>query len=79
MPMMAKLQATIPELFEAEVPELLRHICKEAPHIMVPLSITLPQKCIMSMFTCTAPIEMSKRIMDYFIFENSYMNEDQSI
>jgi|688.fasta_scaffold1273132_1 hypothetical protein len=25
----------------------------------------------MSIFTCIAPIEISKRIMDYFLFENS--------
>ena len=79
MPMMAKLQASIPKLFETEVPKLFQHIMKLSPYLMVPLSISFSQRCIMSVFTCIAPIEMSKKIMDYFIFQNCYAIDDQSI
>ena len=41
------------------------------PALTQSLNMIFPQKCIMSIFTVITPIEISKQIMDYFIFENS--------
>lgn len=38
---------------------------------LMSLSFTFPQRYIMSIFTCEQPIEISKSVLDLFIFEQS--------
>jgi hypothetical protein len=59
-PMMMKLQDAMPEMLMRHVQELYLYMLELDPALTQSLNLILPQKCIMSIFTCIAPIEISK-------------------
>lgn len=61
----------MPEFLKQVVPRLYETMGKMCEAQTFSLGMTIPQRYIMSIFTCEQPIEISKFIFDMFIFEQS--------
>ena len=70
-PTMATLQADMPEFLQLSCPRLYSKMKEDCEIELMSLTFTLPQRYLMSIFTCEQPIEISKSILDLFIFESS--------
>ena len=61
----------MPEFLSKAAPKLYDYMNELDVAQTISLSMTIPQRYIMSIFTCEQPIEVSKFVFDLFIFEQS--------
>ena len=68
---MQRVQERMPEFLSEAAPKLFDYMNELDVAQTISLSMTIPQRYIMSIFTCEQPIEVSKFVFDLFIFEQS--------
>ena len=68
---MQRIQERMPEFLSKAAPKLFDYMNELDVAQTISLSMTIPQRYIMSIFTCEQPIEVSKFVFDLFIFEQS--------
>ena len=66
---MMEIQKKIPKFLEQSIPRLYKYMNELDEIQTISLGMTIPQRYIMSIFSCEQPIEVSKYVFDIFFFE----------